>query len=466
MAAHPVTPLSQGDLGDIQGLVLSGHGALPHSRFLFGRFGAPAAARAWLSWIGERVTPCAPGAKPARRRVQVALGGTGFEALGVPEETRGGLAQELRTGMASRKRILGDVGSSAPSTWSLGGDGDRRPDVLVLLYAADPDTMASLLAEHRERWASAGIDELACEVSDELGRREHFGFADGLSQPFVAGAPGAPRPGEDVIATGEFLLGHENAYGRLPASPRLGDRDLGKNGSYLVLRKLEQDVAGFWSYFAREARRLADDGVAARDLDELADWLAAKCVGRWRSGAPLVRAPERDDPSQALGGRVDAFRYLAEDPHGLRCPFGAHVRRANPRDGRGGTAEESLRVVGRHRMLRRGRPFGTRLPREAALRGEDDGGRRGLYFVSLQSSIARGFEFVQQTWLDNPGFAGLFAEADPVTSGGARGSGGTFRIPGAPFRLRLEGLSSFVTTRGGEYFFLPSRSALRALGDL
>jgi Dyp-type peroxidase family len=288
------------------------------------------------------------------------------------------------------------------------------------------------------------------------GQREHFGFADGLSQPFLPGLHAEPRPGEDRIAAGEILLGYPNAYGQLPITPVWDDVDLGRNGSFLVFRKLAQDVAGFWSWIAGHARRLSGGDTAAATL--LTDLIGAKLVGRWRSGASLVLTPDHDDPAFATPDRVNAFKYLMHDPDGMRCPVSSHVRRANPRDARGGSAQDSETVVNRHRILRRGRSYGAPLPWDAALGGRDDGVARGLYFISLQSSIARGFEFIQQTWLANPGFSGLHVEPDPIVGNSAGRCHIT--IPAEPVRLRLDCVPTVVNHLGGGYFFLPSLSAL------
>src|SRR6185295_6807498 len=254
-------------------------------------------------------------------------------------------------------------------------------------------------------------------------------------------------------------LGYENAYGQLPSSPVWDHIDLGHNGSYLVFRKLDQHVAAFWSWIAGHARRLAgDDTAAATELTEL---IGAKLMGRWPSGASLVLTPDRDDPAYATPERVNAFGYLRHDPDGLRCPVSSHVRRANPRDARGGSAEQSEQVVGRHRILRRGRSYGPRLARTDAIAGRDDGAERGLYFICLQSSIARGFEFIQQTWLANPGFLGLHREPDPLL--GSSAGACHFTIPADPCRLRLTSIPTVVTPLGGEYFFLPSLTALSRL---
>jgi deferrochelatase/peroxidase EfeB len=145
------------------------------------------------------------------------------------------------------------------------------------------------------------------------------------------------------------------------------------------------------------------------------------------------------------------------------------VRRSNPRDSLDPSpgSAESVAVGKRHRLLRRGRKYGSPLAQAEALAAasgpEQD--ERGLHFICLNANIARQFEFVQHTWINNPRFAGLYDEPDPlVAAAGARGR--TFTMPADPVRRRVTGLPSFVSVRGGAYFFLPGLRALRYLAGL
>jgi Dyp-type peroxidase family len=440
------------DLADIQGIVYSGWGEHPYAGYLFATLTDGARSRAWLDAIRERITPASADTKGPGDRLNIALSPRGLRKLGVPEEVLAALPQEAKVGMARRARILGD---DPPAQWEMGQHDEL--DVLLMVFACDPDRRAVLLAEHRDALRDAGATVREPELSHPLDGKEHFGFADGVSQPRLAGKEHARRHygDEPPVATGEILLGYKNAYDRMPASPRWGDFDLGNNGSYLVFRKLHQHVATFWSYVEACAREHAD---APDDVAGMTQLLAAKLVGRWKSGAPLTLSPDRDDPAYATPERINAFGYLEHDEHGLRCPLSSHVRRANPRDARGGSAKDSAAVVSRHRILRRGRSYGLPLPDEDALAGRDDNQPRGLYFISLQASIARGFEFIQQTWLSNPGFLGLFNEPDPIMGNGDGTS--EVSIPGSPMRLRLQNVPIVVTVMGGGYFFLPSLAAL------
>jgi Dyp-type peroxidase family len=440
----------EADLADIQGLVYSGFADHTQAGYLFARLGTDAArSRAWLDDLRSRVTTSVREQREPHGRVQVALAPSGLRALGVPDAVLDAFPQEAKLGMPSRARILGD---DEPATWELGHAGAPL-DVLVMVFAQDEATRDRMLGRERSVLENAGAHVYPDELSWPLEGREHFGFADGLSQPFLAGPGREPKAGDVAVATGEILLGYRNAYNELPQSPRWGDLDVGRNGTYLVFRKLAQDVSGFWGWLDARARELDPDNAA-----ELRELLAAKLVGRWRSGAPLVLTPDRDDPALATPEKRNSFGYLTEDPDGLRCPISSHVRRANPRDARGGSAKDSNDVVSRHRMLRRGRSYGAPLDDAAARAGRDDGIPRGLYFISLQASIARSFEFIQQTWLSSPGFHGLHGEPDPIMGNGDGTSHVT--IPARPLRLRLANVPSVVTVRGGGYFFMPSLTAL------
>jgi Dyp-type peroxidase family len=179
-------------------------------------------------------------------------------------------------------------------------------------------------------------------------------------------------------------------------------------------------------------------------------------MGRWRSGAPLVQAPEQDREDLK---RYNAFSYHDTDPHGFACPVGSHVRRANPRDSLDPKhPRTALRSTNRHRILRRGRPYG---PPFFAARPDGEEAERGLLFLALNSDIERQFEFVQQQWINNPNFGGLQGEGDPLLSPSE-----VFTEPQDPVRRRITGLKRFITVKGGAYFFLPGLRALKYFASL
>lgn len=446
------------ELDDIQALTLRGHPDLPWASYVFFRVDDAAKARAALGELPRAgaVTSAAAvigrGARPPTR-LQLAFSHGGLERLGLDDKSRETFAAEFVSGMAepARTRRLGDRGDSAPQRWELGG-ADHRLDVLVCLFARSEPERNALVDEWSARLAPGLAVERREDTTPRVDGREHFGFRDGISQPVLRGDPERQHVAwHDRIAAGEFLFGYANEYGKLPAAPRTAAGvDLGKNGTYLVFRKLEQHVAAFWRYFDAQAGHVAAE----------AERLASKCVGRWPSGAPLVLAPEHDDAR--LGdddARNNHFAYWERDRDGARCPIAAHIRRANPRDAKGTSQKDSITMVRRRRIIRRGRLYGAQAKDARPL--VDDGARRGLYFVALNANLGRQFEFVQQTWLNNPKFDGLADDRDAVVAQDA--NLGALSLPARPFRRRLAGLPSFVTTRGGEYFFLPGLAALGRL---
>jgi Dyp-type peroxidase family len=436
---------------DIQGLFARGYSNLLRAAFLLLELDGPA-ANAWLADVLASVTSAED--RPEKRAVNVAFTSSGLERLGVDPATLAQFSNEFGSGMTTphRQRILADAGESAPERWDWGGPATDPVHAVLLLYAADPSGLEALEREQTELLRRHGVHVVRRLETNDLDGFEPFGFRDGVSQPLVEGL-GKTGPAEFTLRTGEFVLGYPNEYGHLTDHPPLG-----RNGSYLVFRQLEQDVRGFWRLLDEATRKPdggADPGARAR--------LGAKLVGRWPSGAPLVLAPDADDARLA---EENDFRYHALDARGARCPVAAHIRRANPRDSldpRPGT-DRSLELNRRHRLLRRGREYGPPLSVEDALQGDDDGEPRGLHFICLNANIARQFEFVQHTWLNNPKFDGLFDDADPLV-GPSEPWGGTFTAPSEAVRERLTNVPRFITVKGGAYFFLPGMSALRALAQ-
>lgn len=495
------------DFSDIQGLIRFGHGHLTESCFLLVKVNAAESARRWLA--SAPVTTAAPADPIPDQALQVAITAPGLRALGLTESELAGFSDEFIAGMASddnRSRRLGDVGDNRPTKWTWGGAESGTPHLLLMLY-----TRAGGLARWHEQVRGPDFDS-AFEIQNEFeaaarSTREPFGFVDGVSQPKI---DWERRVSTDVhdrdrysnrVALGELLLGHSNEYGLYTDRPLLdpesnprarslpkaldqpGMRDLGRNGTYLVMRQLAQDVPGFWRYLDREAR----SDSAERDR------LAAAMVGRARDGSSLVprTLPPIDGiDDEGAQAKINHFTF-DEDPHGLRCPVGAHIRRSNPRTGDyppgvDGPISRLIRTLGFgrrhdhddlvasarfHRILRRGRAYGTTLSPEEAIRSDAPDADRGLHFVALGANISRQFEFVQNAWAVSPKFAGLPTESDPLLGNrealldGAPTDRFTMPQGQGPARC-LSGIPQFVTVRGGAYFFMPGISALRYLaGD-
>jgi Dyp-type peroxidase family len=481
-----MTVLSQEDRQEIQGILTTGFGHLRVAGFVFVRFADPAGGRAWLADLVPQVTTAAPWdvddngdkRKPGAT-LNVAFTFPGLVTLGLPPRTDETFPTEFAVGMAQRAAVLGDSGDSAPENWEIGGPRNEDLHALLIVYALDDAALDARLDELRATFGAAVV-EVASERGARTDRsREHFGFAsDGISQPTIQGVRSEDaEPSPWVIRTGEFILGHLNELGLYPRSPAVAVaddphgvlprfpeealpdyRDLGRNGTYLVYRKLRQDVAGFW--------RFLQDTLEARPAEMLAT--AAKLMGRWPSGAPLVLAPDADDPALATS---NDFMYRLSDEVGHSCPVGAHVRRANPRDALkkiADSAEESIRTSNQHRLLRRGIPYGSALfPEERIEDGnapvdlETDGAERGLQFFAINADTKRQFEFVQQTWLNNPTFAGLHANKDPIV--GDNAGDGQMVVQRNPVRRHVNNIPRFVAVRGGAYLFIPSMAALRFL---
>jgi Dyp-type peroxidase family len=371
----------------------------------------------------------------------------GLTALGVPQESLDSFAPEFRQGMAARAALLGDVGESGPDRWEepLG-----RPDVHIAIATLAPDQASLDEVVEQARRVQAdfpGIDMIWRQDCYQLATgRTSFGFKDGIGQPAVEGIATPPtNPGPPPIKAGEFILGYPDETGALPPMP--APDVLGRNGTYVVFRKLHTRVAAY--------RRYLRERTADRREEAL---LGAKMVGRWQSGAPLALAPDRDDPELGADRRRNNDFGYRDDPRGLKCPAGSHARRANPRDSLDHEHTVDVRL---HHMIRRGTSYGPALP-EGVL--DDDGADRGIIFVFAGAHPGRQFEFVKTQWINDGIFIGAPQESDPLV--GPQDSTGTFTVPRQPIRRRLQDVPPFVVTRGGEYCFTPGLRALRWLADL
>lgn len=433
------------ELDDIQSGVLRPRPTPYVATYILLRIDDRRAGRELMRRLGPVVSSAAHPERPAAECwVSVSLTYSGLEALGVPGDSLDSFAWEFRQGMAARARALGDEGESSPEHWEspLG-----TPDVHVVLTMLSPDPARLDAALERAGGALrelGGVQALWRQDCHALStEREPFGFRDGISHPAVEGSgiPGS-NPHEAPLKGGEFVLGYPDETGNLPPMPQ--PDILGRNGTYIVFRKLHQRVAAFRQYLKQSASRPEDEEL-----------LAAKMMGRWRSGAPLALCPHHDDASLGADPRRNNDFHYADDPTGYKTPPGSHARRANPRDA------SVAGVVRLHRMIRRGTAYGSELP-EGVL--EDDGADRGLMFAFIGSHLGRQFEFVQSEWINGGEFLGLGEAKDPLV--GAHDGTGEFAYPRRPIPRCLKGLSRFVVTRGGEYGFMPGLRALQWLADL
>lgn len=491
------------DYTDIQGLVRFGYRELTEASFLLLRIRNAEAARAWLKTA--LVSSATKSDVIPLTAMQVGFTREGLQALNIPAGVLAGFSAEFLSGMSedkSRSRRLGDVGLSSPQNWRWGGPG-KVPHMVVMLYGQASQLAMWTQAVQGRYWDSA-FEVLDCLPTSNLFGVEPFGFADGISQPSLDWERQIVPKGDlstyrNLAALGEFLLGYPNEYGQYTDRPLLtedtaadsglpaaedvnGKRDLGRNGTYMVIRQLQQDVRGFW--------RFLDD--QAKSQPQVRQELANAMVGRTSKGEPLIPLGDQTivgvDPADAS---LNQFTYLT-DPAGTRCPLGAHIRRSNPRNadlppGTDGLFRQLIHGLGLstkdyhaeaiasarfHRLLRRGREYGPALPAEQALRNDEtESGEHGIYFVCINANLLRQFEFVQNAWMMSTKFGGLTQESDPLLGNrepvqGCPSTDG-FSIPQeAGIAARITGLPQFVTVRGGAYFFLPGLRALQYFASL
>lgn len=380
--------------------------------------------------------------------IAVTLSYAGLVALGTPEASLRSFPVSFREGMAARADHLLDAGPNAPQGWDA-PFGTGQIHVALTIFSGD---RAKWALAQETAWAQfqdlQGVTLLMSQdFGAQPGDRNPFGYKDGISQPAIEGSGVDPLPGQGrPIKAGEFVLGYPGETGVPLPMPQ--PDVLGRNGTFVGLRKYQSRVGAF-NRFLRENGSTPEE----REL------LAAKLVGRWRSGAPLTLEPEHDAP--AIGAdprRNDDFTY-ADDTHGYRVPFGAHIRRMNPRD----TQLAQLTDVNLHRIVRRGTTYGAPYDPDAVSDGDDET-PRGVYFILMSAKAMETIEFLQKEWINKGDFVTLGPERDPMI--GLQGKDAVFTIPKAPVRRRIHGIETFNVLRGGEYLFMPSLSALRWLANL
>jgi deferrochelatase/peroxidase EfeB len=432
------------DFEDIQHFLVARPPALA-ARYEFLTFRNPSCGRKWLSGIIDKVGTAKAVASASQldsRWVTVAFTWNGLKALGVDEGALATFPEEFRQGMAARAEVLGTTGANHPVHW-LGGLAGPDLHAIAILFARDVPERERCRHQHENYLSQCDGAEILSSLDLEAippfdSVREHFGYRDRLSQPLIEGIGPGPTPGVGpAIKAGEFFLGSPDEEGPPPPLPQ--PEVLTRNGSYLAYLRMEEHVGAFREFLRKHG-----------ETQEEQELVAAKLMGRWRSGAPLVLAPNHDDPSLGVDPqRTNDFNYREMDPHGFACPVGAHIRRMNPRD----TAIN----MQRRKMIRRGGTYGPLLPENAP----DDGVERGIAAFVGCASLVRQFEFAMNVWVNDPNFHELGNERDPIMGT----QDGTFdmTIPKRPIRKKIKGLPAFTTIRGGAYFFLPGIRGLRYL---
>jgi Dyp-type peroxidase family len=443
---------------DIQGFVLRGYN-LPFARYLFLHFEDAKRARSLIArLLGEITTGQRWDKGKPQSTVNIAFTFRGLEHLGLPDATLRSFPVEFQQGMKPRAQILGDTGANSPEHWDDLWREDRVHAWLgvngLTMEALDARCLAilSIIEETGGAGALASQDAAAQIVDGKPTTKEHFGFTDGFGNPDYLGVERSSQPGQGKLlsggiwtplATGELLLGYADEAGELPVAPV--PHLLASNGTFMVYRKLHQNLATFRAFLDKQGSLYAGGK----------EKLAAKFIGRWRDGTPIELSPDNPNPAIAKDpNRNTDFTYGA-DAEGARCPIGAHLRRVHPRDAFGFNGQ----LINRRRITRRGLPYGRFVPDGEPVTDKEE---RGVIFMVLNANLSRQFEFVQQQWVQYGNDSHLGNDKDVLM--GNHGGHGKFVVQGdaspanPPFIC--SNLPDFVELRGGDYFFLPSITAL------
>ena len=469
--------MEQLELSDIQGFLVKNYAEMPFSNYYLLEIDNNEKAKSWLKETVTKITSVSQ--KQSDFYLNIGFTAAGLSSLGLHEKNVQSFIREFREGMVTphRQRLLGDHESSDPLQWNWGGPANQPVHLILMAFESSEENLLLHQQEFIEKLDKYGLKLTHLLRADTFpDKKEHFGFREGISQPVIIGS-GEAGLERDEIKAGEFVLGYRNEYDVHPDTPLIKEaqgnlemlstdpdgsdqKDLGRNGTYFVLRQLKEDVDGFWN-FLNEKTKNEDGSLNPAESTKL----AAKMMGRWPGGAPLVKFPDADPG--VLTDDND-FVYIETDKLGLKCPFGSHTRRTNPRDNfEESKPEESLKLTRKHRIMRRTRSYGEKFTATATQHTPTD--EVGVLFACFNADINRQFEFIQYTWAGYPKFKQLYADPDPfigVKENPAEGVVQQFTIPTETHNKYVEGLKSFVTVKGGAYFFFPSITAIQYLSTI
>jgi Dyp-type peroxidase family len=445
------------ELGNLQGLVHERY-PCPLSRYLLFRL-TGGDGRRFVRKLLPLVTVARANVSPGQRLLNLGISFDGLRALGIAEEVLAEFPLDFSNGPSPG--VLGDFGTSAPEHWWHRRFPTTDIHVLVQLAAHTDEDLMTATEGVRATAAQTGVIELSAtphegETIDGclLGKgRLHFGYRDGISQPTVAWSDDVKD--SDHVNFRHFVLGYSTpdissspkVVGSRPTSSKQAT-DLVRDGSYAVFKWIYQDVATFNRFLETEGPKFAPDRPAA----EAQELLAAKLMGRWRDGTPLVLSP--GSASADLASRND-FSYSALDPQGARCPFAAHIRVVNPRDQPLNAAEFGFVP----RVIRRGTPFGPPLDGTT-----DDGQLRGLVGMFLCASISAQI-YKLTAWMKRTDFSPAFTNSagqDPLANRDCPGASATFEIATETGKRTIT-LTRFTRTLGTAFFLIPGLSGLRLI---
>lgn len=468
-----MTPL---ELSEIQSYLINDYKEMGSSKYYLMQVQDATAAKNFVATIADNITHA--NASINDTALNIGFTSKGLIALGYNnEENMHTFSREFREGMVTdhRQRLLGDFESSDPSKWQWGGPGNDRVDMIMMIFGKNEAIAENYFQSLKQKFESGFSVVHTLNGKSLPNEREHFGFRDGISQPVIKGSGVKPAGNNNDINPGEFVLGYQNEYDVFPDTPVVkvpqgklesirenseGYKDIGRNGTYFVLRQLEQNVNGYWSFIKKQT--MDEHG---NTNNQEATKIAAKMMGRWPSGAPLVNNPDSDP-----GGDSDDndFSYIEKDKDGLKCPFGSHIRRMNPRDHfEESTPGVSLKLTRRHRIMRRVRSYGEDFI--GSPENHKPNGEVGLLFGCFNANISKQFEFIQYTWANSPKFKKLYDDPDPIIGVREKPAADVqqvFTIPQETVNKVIPNLQSFITVKGGAYFFFPSITVLKFLGTI
>jgi Dyp-type peroxidase family len=450
------------DVSDIQGFALKGYN-FPHARYLLLELLNCEDAQNFILKLLPDITTGERWDDKPLTTLNIAFTHEGLVKLELPLATLLSFPLEFQQGMKARRQILYDTGKNDPGNWDSVWR-DERVHVWLAVYAQDLPALADACTRTQQIMDHTNgarllqsQDACAIYLNNKPTSYEHFGYRDGFGNPDFKGAERNCVPGQgklakdgswEALATGEFLLGYADEAGELPVAPI--PHLLARNGTFMVYRKMHQNVAAFRNYL-EEKGKLYPGGK---------EKLASKFVGRWRDGTPVELSPDGEDQSIVDDDNRNTNFTYDNDLVGLRCPVGAHIRRANPRDAFGFNGQ----LINRRRIMRRGLPYGEFVPDGQPVNDQDD---RGIIFMALNASLFRQFEFVQQQWIEYGNDAHQGNDKDLLTGNHAGKS--RFVVQGTadaknPAFICAQ-LPNFVELRGGDYFFMPSLTALQMIAS-
>jgi Dyp-type peroxidase family len=469
--------MQQLELSQIQGFLVRDYKEFPFSQYFLLRVTDANKAKHFIKETSKKITTVSSEIKD--NCMNIGFTSAGLMALGLSKNNLRTFSREFREGMITlhRQRLLGDHDSNDPKNWNWGGPDNEAVHVIIMVFDTSEEKLnyhanqINLEIEQNGLKAILVIDAPAFPEG-----KEHFGFRESISQPAIIGS-GVTGIKNDNIEPGEFVMGYKNEYDVYPDSPLLkekqgndnlleddvagtGYKDLGRNGTYFVLRQLKEDVDGFWSFLNEKSKN--EDGSFN---PEESTRIAAKMMGRWPGGAPLVKYPDKDP---GIFSDDNDFNYIETDKMGTKCPFGSHIRRTNPRDNFEETGPaESLKLTRKHRIMRRVRSYGETFTATATHHSPKE--EVGILFGCFVADISRQFEFIQYTWANYPKFKQLYSDPDPfigVKENPDENVEQQFTIPQPTANKYITGLKNFVTVKGGAYFFFPSVNVVDYLSTI